>query len=180
MTHSPYSNAPIRIDQGPGIPQSRVRVHPTNLEKTNQVLSWLLPLLLLCWSTSAAASTATPIGPDYPPVPVAQPLTPETAERLSSEMFAPEPGQLDYGGFVSYLPEPLRKPPRPVFQTGGSWVVSSGDSLWEIAAAQVGTSEFSEIERYWRELVLLNQENLSSNQPDLIYPGELIRLPSRP
>jgi hypothetical protein len=64
-------------------------------------------------------------------------------------------------------------------------VVVPGDNLWAIASAHlleshgVGGAELpqTEIHRYWLRVVELNREALRSGDPNLIYPGEHIRLP---
>jgi nucleoid-associated protein YgaU len=63
--------------------------------------------------------------------------------------------------------------------------VALGDNLWTIArdrlakvtrrpAAELGERE---IARYWLDVVDANRASLRSGDPDLIFPGELIRLP---
>lgn len=60
--------------------------------------------------------------------------------------------------------------------------VVQGDHLWKISkrhleehlAHEPGNGE---IAPYWRTVIDENRERLRSGDPDLIYPGELIRLP---
>ena len=64
-----------------------------------------------------------------------------------------------------------------------SVVVEPGDHLWKISATYL-RSEFgrmaddAEIWPYWRRVIEVNESRLRSGDPDLIYPGEVIELPS--
>ncbi len=67
--------------------------------------------------------------------------------------------------------------------TSDSVVVERGDHLWKISARYLGeqyqrkaTNE--EITPFWREVIEVNLESLRSGDPDLIYPGEVVRLPA--
>jgi nucleoid-associated protein YgaU len=62
------------------------------------------------------------------------------------------------------------------------WTVTSGDNLWTIAQRHLGTLAASEaalpdLADYWRRVVAANQDVIRSNDPDLIYPGEIVVLP---
>ena len=61
-----------------------------------------------------------------------------------------------------------------------TWIVEPGDHLWGIAAATVaersGSEDHMEVVRYWLKLIEANADTVGDN-PDLIYPGQLIRLP---
>jgi nucleoid-associated protein YgaU len=63
--------------------------------------------------------------------------------------------------------------------------VAPGDNLWTIArdrlaevtgrpAAELGERE---VARYWLQVVDANRATLRSGDPDLIFPGETIKLP---
>ena len=63
-----------------------------------------------------------------------------------------------------------------------SYTVQSGDNFWTIAANQVQaklghapTNE--EVRAYWVVLIEANQANISSGNPNLIFPGETFTLP---
>jgi len=61
--------------------------------------------------------------------------------------------------------------------------VASGENLWSIARDQLGQTPGGspsdrEIAVYWIELIAANQQGLASGDPDLIYPGEILVLPS--
>lgn len=58
-----------------------------------------------------------------------------------------------------------------------SWIVRPGDTLWSIAAKVAGPTASAaeiaqEVDRLWR----LNAERIGSGRPDLIVPGERLRL----
>lgn len=61
--------------------------------------------------------------------------------------------------------------------------VVAGDNLWAIAEAHL-TAELgerpptSEVAAHWRRLIAQNRDRLLSGEPDLIHPGERIRLPA--
>lgn len=71
--------------------------------------------------------------------------------------------------------------PSPVADTV---VVEPGDSLWSIAAEVlaergIDVSDDAVVEGYWRRLVDANRRNLvAPANPDLIFPGQAIALPS--
>lgn len=61
-----------------------------------------------------------------------------------------------------------------------SWIVQPGDHLWGIAAATVaergGAEDHMTVTRYWLKLIEFNSDAVGDD-PDLIYPGQVIRLP---
>ena len=64
--------------------------------------------------------------------------------------------------------------------------VVAGEHLWGIAAAHlaalsgraVATLRAEEIAPYWTRLCMLNVEHLRSGNPNLVHPGEVVRLPA--
>jgi len=61
----------------------------------------------------------------------------------------------------------------------GSVVVERGDHLWKISARHLGPEATEgEVAPYWREVITVNTPHLRSGDPDLIYPGEVVRLPA--
>lgn len=56
-------------------------------------------------------------------------------------------------------------------QQAKTYTVKSGDSLWKIAQATLGSGS------RWREIYELNQGTIGSN-PNLIYPGQVYNLPA--
>jgi hypothetical protein len=95
-----------------------------------------------------------PVGPAAPaPTPAVQP--------------APSPS----------APEPAPAPPPPP-PNGHGYAVRSGDTLWSIARSLLGPgSSPAQIARKVDQLWRLNAERIRSGRPDLIQPGERLRLP---
>lgn len=61
--------------------------------------------------------------------------------------------------------------------------IQAGDHLWAVAerevAARIGrTPTDDEVAGYWRQVVDANRTTLRSGDPDLVFPGEQVRLPS--
>lgn len=57
-------------------------------------------------------------------------------------------------------------------------LVERGDHLWKISARHLDQhSPGLEIAPYWVRVIEVNTPYLRSGDPDLIYPGEVIRLP---
>jgi nucleoid-associated protein YgaU len=64
-----------------------------------------------------------------------------------------------------------------VVEPAASYRVRPGDSLWRIAARHLGpdatvATTAREVARLWT----LNRERIGTGDPDLIYPGQLLRL----
>lgn len=57
------------------------------------------------------------------------------------------------------------------------YVVRAGDSLWSIAEAHPGAGD--SVEARWRAIWAVNREQVGDD-PDLIHPGQVLRLPPRP
>jgi hypothetical protein len=74
-------------------------------------------------------------------------------------------------------PAPAAAPPVPPAPPApnGHHVVAPDESLWTIAAAHAGNAD---VGRYWAQVVELNRTALRSGNPNLIYPGEIVELPS--
>ena len=72
-------------------------------------------------------------------------------------------------------PPPAASPPTPPAPIGAPYVVAPGDSLWTIAANRTAGDE---VDTYWTRLVDANRDTLRSGNPNLIYPGEVLELPS--
>jgi nucleoid-associated protein YgaU len=95
-------------------------------------------------------------------------------------------------GSVPSAPESLpTAPPRPEAVTApgavprpetvaATWTVVAGDHLWSIAAQTVlargGDDGEATIAAYWLRLIDHNRDLVGDN-PDLIHPGQMIRLP---
>jgi nucleoid-associated protein YgaU len=64
----------------------------------------------------------------------------------------------------------------------GTVVVEPGDHLWKISQTHLDRTlgrpaRPEEVDPYWRAVIDANRGQLVSRDPDLIYPGEVIRLP---
>jgi hypothetical protein len=57
------------------------------------------------------------------------------------------------------------------------WRVNRGDTLWDIAAQVLATSDRARIARYWPAIHRANRDVLGAN-PSLIFPGQILRLPA--
>ncbi|MGH8945305.1 MAG: LysM peptidoglycan-binding domain-containing protein [Acidimicrobiia bacterium] len=73
--------------------------------------------------------------------------------------------------------------PVTIVQSPSSVVVEPGDHLWKISASRLGgelgrDASDGEVWPYWRAVIEANVSRLRSGDPDLIYPGEVIELPS--
>ena len=82
-----------------------------------------------------------------------------------------------------HVPEP--QPPGPSSRTVR---VAEGDHLWLIAARALATARGvpvhalppRDLARYWADTVAANRSTVRSGDPDLVFPGEVIRLPPPP
>ena len=60
----------------------------------------------------------------------------------------------------------------------------SGDNLWRIARAEVSRAtgvarpDDAAVARYWRRVIAANRTTLRSGDPSLIFPGEVVTLPT--
>ena len=76
----------------------------------------------------------------------------------------------------------------PVDQSAVVVVVASGDTLWDLSATALAratareraTLGNDEIARYWKVVCAANHATVRSGDVNLIYPGEVIVLPSAP
>jgi hypothetical protein len=71
---------------------------------------------------------------------------------------------------------------RPDAGSDATWIVERGDHLWRIAAETVADRDLGRSEEtivtYWLALIELNRDVIGDD-PDLIHPGQVIRLPDR-
>lgn len=115
--------------------------------------------------TTAPSAPTAPAPPEAPPVPPAEPAV--TVDP-----------QLDAA-------DPVDDPAFRIPAEAGTRVVLRGDNLWSIAADHLAsvtgrTASVDEVGRYWSALVAENGSTLASGNPDVIYAGEVIRLPAVP
>lgn len=61
--------------------------------------------------------------------------------------------------------------PGPTEPDAGNYTVQSGDCLWNIAKAKLGDGS------RWKEIYDLNTDKIEN--PNLIYPGEVLTLPEK-
>lgn len=87
-------------------------------------------------------------------------------------------------GTVAAPPADHTEPSRGMATAPDVVVVTSGDSLWSIAQdalidAGDAVPTDAAVERYWRQLIEANLSTLvEPTNPDLIYPGQVIALPT--
>jgi hypothetical protein len=121
-------------------------------------------LSLIARGVAAESSPMTSLPPITPTT--AAPVSQTDPVELTDDV---EPEVADPGGASLDEPSPF-------------YEVQRGDNLWGIAESQLGAElgrvpSSAEVAPYWRELVNLNRGSLSSGEPDLIFPGELLSLP---
>ena len=81
-------------------------------------------------------------------------------------------------GEVAFVPVGLGSAPTPT-----SVMVQPGDHLWKISQVHLDrklgrTANEDEVAPFWRTVIDANTGRLHSGDPDLIYPGEVVILPS--
>ncbi len=108
----------------------------------------------------AAPAPARPVGPAAAVAPTGS--VPESPDR------APSPPAAGAG---------TRRGATKAAQRGRLYTVQAGDSLWSIAAERLGRGASpaqvaAMVQRLWE----LNAETISSGDPDLIVPGQRLRL----
>jgi DNA-binding SARP family transcriptional activator len=121
----------------------------------------------------AEAGPTTP-SPAAPPLAGADPVVapPAAAESPASDPVA-APAQ-----------QQQQQPPAPM-PAAGEVVVQPGDHFWGLAERQLEEAwgrpvTAEEIAPYWRSLVAANQAQVSSGDPNLIFPGEHFETPAPP
>ena len=82
----------------------------------------------------------------------------------------------DHRQVLAGLPSPDRVvgsvPPAPATRTSPTHVVRPGDTLWDIAEAELGGGA------QWQRIHALNRAVIGAD-PDLIHPGQELRLPTQ-
>ena len=77
-------------------------------------------------------------------------------------------------------------PSQPAPTKPGLHQVKAGANLWTIARSELADAtgrnpaelRAGEVAAYWVRIVAANRARLRSGNPDLIYPGEYVRLPA--
>jgi hypothetical protein len=130
--------------------------------------------------TSAAPTTAALAGAPTGAPRATSPAGAGSPGAAPSTVLAP-PGPVE----VADQPDPTPDPLFPAAAQPGTRIVVRGDHLWAIAAShlsatlgRVGTD--AEVDHYWRALIEENRSTLRSGDPDMIHPGEVLRLPPVP
>jgi hypothetical protein len=122
--------------------------------------------------TVAHADAATPLTPKSTTMTAAD----EPFVRAPAAPVAPAPAPAPS---VSTSTPPAPAPPPAV----RAHVVTPGDNLWRIAAAEVARvtgrahPRAAAIVPYWHAVIQQNRATLRSGDPSLIYPGEIVTLP---
>lgn len=99
---------------------------------------------------------------------------PSTSTSTTSTTIAEAPVPLTIAPPASITTSQPPPPPPPKETV----VVEAGDSLWSIAAEEVGGGDDRVISTYWRRLIEANRARLvDPANPDLIYPGQTLELP---
>jgi hypothetical protein len=125
---------------------------------------------------AAAGPTAWPLTAAVAAVQEQADQPPPTIRRLPDDG-APAPAP---------TPAPSPAPPPPTLRHRSSWVIAPGDHLWSVAERVVARAwgrapSDQEVAPYWRLLVETNRPSLADPaNPDLVFPGQALRLPSPP
>ncbi|NNF56032.1 MAG: LysM peptidoglycan-binding domain-containing protein [Acidimicrobiales bacterium] len=122
-------------------------------------------------ATLLADSSASPADSTGLDVEAGSSLAPGLVDGLQND--EPGDGAADHG-----ISEPTVTAPDAIVH-----VVVEGDNFWAIADAHLtfvtGSSPtISQVASYWRQLVEVNRTTIASGNPDLIYPGEQLVVPS--
>jgi hypothetical protein len=134
----------------------------------------------------AATMTATPVLAEPPPSFVV--VVDRDGTLLPPGLVGPLPAHSETSaGAAGPAGPPLltnsQEPPTAVVEASTEAVkVRSGDNLWVICRRHLTGAlgrlpANDEIAPYWRQVIARNQPHLISGNPDLIYPGEVIKLP---
>lgn len=137
---------------------------------------------------SAAASSPAPVHTAQAHTAADISPTPETPpEHLPPEHLPSNEADTHRNAPADISPTPETPPEHlPPEGSGNTWIVMPGDNLWDIAAdivaERAGDTDPRNVDQrnvldYWLRLIDANSEALGDN-PDLIFPGQIIRLPS--
>jgi nucleoid-associated protein YgaU len=142
-------------------------------------------------AVSAVSGTATAIAQEAPPATVgaeSHAYTPVPADD-GAPSHTPSPAgdrvEPTTTTLISDQPAPADAPPSPV-TAPTTYVVAAGDNLWRIAerhlagvmSRPVEELRPAEVHAYWLRVIDANVDELKSGDPDLIFPGEVLTLPT--
>ncbi len=140
-------------------------------------------------------ATATPaIGqelPDAPETPISAPLESDTTPTREAPPTLvmtrlPDTGWPDYSypTTISDLDNAVMglEAVSAEVTMGEPWIVERGDHLWSIAQRTApADASLTDVGKHWLAIIELNRSNLpDANNPDLIYPGDVITIPRSP
>lgn len=142
--------------------------------------------VLLALASSASACTlpslASPTNPTEftPPARAAGRVFEGAAQHESLSL--PRPLMVEEEPVTAALPTPSlsdtpTSPPHPT-ASSPTYTVNAGDSLWAIAESHFPNADVAQIASATEDLFLTNRDVIGDN-PDLIYPGMLLSLPTR-
>jgi nucleoid-associated protein YgaU len=118
---------------------------------------------------------------------------PTTTTTTTGAPAAPQPSLPPMAGHSKAVarnaPLPTAHPVAPtpagsIPVAGRVYVVRSGDNLWRIARAEVirtsgvARPDDTHVAPYWRRVIAANRTTLRSGDPSLIFPGEVVTLPT--
>lgn len=159
----------LAVASGPGPNRPRVPGLPSGLQR--RIDRAVAALVATSALAAPAAAAAAPGLPGHIPVPVPREVVVShdqgDAPPAAPARPAPPPSEAR-----------PRRPAGPV--ADHLHTVVAGDHLWGIAEDVItsarGGATTADVAVYWRELIAAN-EDLPSGDPDLIHPGEQVRLP---
>lgn len=142
-------------------------------------IDWLSigPIRKLVDAVVAGSLVATTMAPM-----AAVAAVPPSTQTVATDPSAVAPGYVPIPAGLSQPAAPLepssRQEPPP-----GSVIVVPGDNLWKLAEQRMEAvlgrrATDAEVAPYWVEMIEANRNRLRSGDPDLIYPGEELVLPS--
>jgi LysM domain len=136
-----------------------------------------------------APAPAPPATAPAEPKPAPAPPDPPRGEAKEERAVAPVPPAPAPAAPLPAAPQPVASTPEPSVQvvadapepTGDVYVVQSGDTLWTIAQRRLGAGAGpGEVARFVDRLWTLNASELGTGSPDLIMPGQRLRMPAAP
>lgn len=138
-------------------------------------------------ATPMAARAVAP-----PPVPITVAASPDTAVDA-----AVRASEFSTGRAGATVPPHLRKRAAPIAPIvamtkgaavpvpvragpagGGAHIVRAGETLWAVAAAYARSGEPRAVREAYDAFLRANRARFSAGHPDLIFPGERLRIPS--